>query len=865
MEHTLAPPAPPMRSSSTLRRNIEPVAPSKPLPLPPRKSQRKKVHLFRLPKNQADPKISFPTNVSHELHVVFDVATGEFRSHTASNVASPSASELEPWESGSGLRQVSLYVDEDASSYTEGDEEVEESETGPEAETYSPGQPSPSEEEISMRSSEVITQHPKVPLCIQFSEIITDLDDPLTTTVGDSCVLARSASDPESSLFSNPCSSSTTTSLVCTGSAMTDPFTGRKPSVALADPEPSDNDSFCITDHLGEPLSEHVQVDALRDEEDSSLSCAGDDISTSTGVVKLKIVNSDPSQDHNVEPVSSDIPPIDDSAEEVDADELAEVPQRRRSSSRNKQAHRPKEFGRGAVNGQVPSGERGRTAKPCTPEAMSRAKRPGGRARLSDEQIVSRLASIVSGGFPSEKYTTLQRIGQGASGVVYVEPSDNDSFCITDHLGEPLSEHVQVDALRDEEDSSLSCAGDDISTSTGVVKLKIVNSDPSQDHNVEPVSSDIPPIDDSAEEVDADELAEVPQRRRSSSRNKQAHRPKEFGRGAVNGQVPSGERGRTAKPCTPEAMSRAKRPGGRARLSDEQIVSRLASIVSGGFPSEKYTTLQRIGQGASGVVYVGEDIKTKRRVAIKQMNLRQQPKKELILNEILVMRAHRNGNIVNYLDSYLLGMELWVVMEYLDGGSLTDVVTETCMEEKHIATVCREALQALDFLHSNHVIHRDIKSDNILLGLDGSVKLTDFGFCAQLSPDEAKRSTMVGTPYWMAPEVVVRKQYGPKVDIWSLGIMTLEMLDGEPPYLSENPLKALYLIAINGKPTIKNRDRLSHALVDFLDSCLEVDVAKRASSESLLKHKFITERSEPVSVLIPLILLSRVPNRANET
>ncbi|VDN31324.1 unnamed protein product [Dibothriocephalus latus] len=114
---------------------------------------------------------------------------------------------------------------------------------------------------------------------------------------------------------------------------------------------------------------------------------------------------------------------------------------------------------------------------------------------------------------------------------------------------------------------------------------------------------------------------------------------------------------------------------------------------------------------ASGVVYVGEDIKTKRRVAIKQMNLRQQPKKELILNEILVMRAHRNGNIVNYLDSYLvsvfpwfsrtvlcplvesrnlLGMELWVVMEYLDGGSLTDVVTETCMEEKHIATVCRE-------------------------------------------------------------------------------------------------------------------------------------------------------------------------------
>ncbi|CEP15511.1 hypothetical protein [Parasitella parasitica] len=297
-------------------------------------------------------------------------------------------------------------------------------------------------------------------------------------------------------------------------------------------------------------------------------------------------------------------------------------------------------------------------------------------------------------------------------------------------------------------------------------------------------------------------------------------------------------------------------------IKDAQVIADLQAICTDADPTKLYRNMIKIGQGASGGVYTAQSVDTNMSVAIKQMNLAQQSRKEVIINEILVMREAQHKNIVNFIDSFLVSNELWVVMEYMEGGSLTDVVTTSMMTESQIATVCRETLEGIDHLHSLGIIHRDIKSDNVLLGLNGHVKLTDFGFCARLNDSET-RTTMVGTPYWMAPEVVTRKQYGPKIDIWSLGIMAIEMIEGEPPYLHENPLRALYLIATNGTPSLQHPDELSDKLKDFLKQSLTVDSIERPSARTLLEHPFLN-RGENVKTLIPLIKASRDLRKAHE-
>lgn len=267
-------------------------------------------------------------------------------------------------------------------------------------------------------------------------------------------------------------------------------------------------------------------------------------------------------------------------------------------------------------------------------------------------------------------------------------------------------------------------------------------------------------------------------------------------------------------------------------------------------PKQKYDIKEKIGKGAGGKVYLAFDQQTHERVAIKKIDLSKVKRKDMLVMEIKVMKELKHKNIITYVDAYFVKHTLWVAMDYAAGGPLKDVVRETCMDERQIASVCREVLEGLQYLHKNGLFHRDIKSDNIVLGMDGSVKIIDFGFCKL--HDDKKHETFIGTPYWMAPEIIEQGKYGKEVDIWSLGIMAIEMKDGNPPYINETRLNTLYLIARNGKPNISSWDKLSPNFQDFLNSCLTINVEERATATQLLSHPFL-RKTRALKTLTPLI------------
>ncbi|XP_078097219.1 serine/threonine-protein kinase PAK 4-like [Mustelus asterias] len=302
-----------------------------------------------------------------------------------------------------------------------------------------------------------------------------------------------------------------------------------------------------------------------------------------------------------------------------------------------------------------------------------------------------------------------------------------------------------------------------------------------------------------------------------------------------------------AQPQGLESRSPQREP---QRVSHQQFRAALQMVVDPGDPRTYLDNFIKIGEGSTGIVCIATVKSTGKLVAVKKMDLRKQQRRELLFNEVVIMRDYHHENVVEMYNSYLVDDELWVVMEFLEGGALTDIVTHTRMNEEQIATVCLSVLKGLAVLHAQGVIHRDIKSDSILLTHDGRVKLSDFGFCAQVSKDVPRRKSLVGTPYWMAPELISRLPYGPEVDIWSLGIMVIEMVDGEPPYFNEPPLKAMKMIRDNLPPKLKNGQKVSPLLKGFLDRLLVRDPSQRAMATELLKHPFLSKAGHPSCIVL---------------
>ena len=272
-------------------------------------------------------------------------------------------------------------------------------------------------------------------------------------------------------------------------------------------------------------------------------------------------------------------------------------------------------------------------------------------------------------------------------------------------------------------------------------------------------------------------------------------------------------------------------------MPDRENTITLNEIVKEGNPLELFDGWQQIGEGVSGVVYQCYDVSTKEERAVKKIKIEEDV---INLQEIKIMQELTHRNNVTFYGCYELDMNLYIAMEFMDRNNLTAILEfypNIQMNENQIAYVCKETNEALRYVHSFHRIHRDIKSDNILINHKGDVKLADFGVSAQLTKAKSKRNTIVGTPYWMAPEVIKGKDYDCVVDIWSLGIMCREMMEGYPPYMDDPPLRALFQISTKGVPKITSGN-WSKTILEYVDGCLMINPQARLTSETSLKSAF---------------------------
>ncbi|OCT59509.1 hypothetical protein XELAEV_18000932mg [Xenopus laevis] len=282
-------------------------------------------------------------------------------------------------------------------------------------------------------------------------------------------------------------------------------------------------------------------------------------------------------------------------------------------------------------------------------------------------------------------------------------------------------------------------------------------------------------------------------------------------------------------------------------------------------PAGIFELVEVVGNGTYGQVYKGRHVKTGQLAAIKVMDVTEDEEEEIKQEINMLKKYSHHRNIATYYGAFIKKSppgnddQLWLVMEFCGAGSVTDLVKNTkgnALKEDCIAYICREILRGLSHLHAHKVIHRDIKGQNVLLTENAEVKLVDFGVSAQLDRTVGRRNTFIGTPYWMAPEVIACDEnpdatYDYRSDIWSLGITAIEMAEGAPPLCDMHPMRALFLIPRNPPPKLKSK-KWSKKFIDFIDTCLIKNYMSRPPTEQLLKHPFIRDQPTERQVRIQL-------------
>ncbi|KAL3072694.1 hypothetical protein niasHS_017668 [Heterodera schachtii] len=262
-------------------------------------------------------------------------------------------------------------------------------------------------------------------------------------------------------------------------------------------------------------------------------------------------------------------------------------------------------------------------------------------------------------------------------------------------------------------------------------------------------------------------------------------------------------------------------------------------------PDEVFDVISKIGEGSYGSVHKALHRESGHTLAVKMVPV--DTDLQEIIKEITIMQQCDCRHVVKYYGSYFKDSDLWIVMEYCGAGSVSDIMRlrRKTLNECEIGAILKDTLLGLNYLHGLKKIHRDVKAGNILLNMDGNAKLADFGVAGQITDTIAKRNTVIGTPFWMAPELIQEMGYDMKADIWSLGITAIELAEGRPPHAEIHPMRAIFMIPTKPPPTLKIPEEWSEMFQEFIAICLVKNPDERTDADSLLKHQFIQSAKGP--------------------